>query len=42
MEMQTKNFPAMQFARAQGFVFCGFNDHYYTNQDIALFFGKNL
>ncbi|RPI97610.1 MAG: GNAT family N-acetyltransferase [Chloroflexi bacterium] len=42
IEMQTKNFPGMQFARAQGFVFCGFNDHHYANQDIALFFGKNL
>jgi ribosomal protein S18 acetylase RimI-like enzyme len=42
IEMQTKNFPGIQFARANGFVFCGFNDHYYANQDIALFFGKNL
>jgi hypothetical protein len=40
--MQTKNYPAIQFARAQGFVFCGFNDHYYMNQDIALFFGRGV
>lgn len=42
IEMQTKNSPGMQFARVKGFAFCGFNDHYYANQDIALFFGKNL
>jgi len=42
IEMQTKNYPGIQFAQGQGFTFCGFNDHYYTNQDIALFFGKNL
>ena len=42
LEMQTKNHPGITFAQAQGFVFCGFNDHYYTNQDIAVFFGKAL
>jgi len=42
LEMQTKNHPGIVFAQAQGFVFCGFNDHYYTNQDIAVFFGKTL
>jgi ribosomal protein S18 acetylase RimI-like enzyme len=42
LEMQTKNFPAISFARTHGFTFCGFNDHYYKNQDIAVFFGKGL
>jgi ribosomal protein S18 acetylase RimI-like enzyme len=42
LEMQTKNYPAIQFARTHGFMFCGFNDHYYSNQDIALFFDKRL
>ncbi len=42
LEMQTKNYPAIQFARSHGFVFCGFNDHYYSNQDIAIFFSRNL
>lgn len=37
-EMTTKNYPAISFYRKLGFQFCGFNDHYYTNQDIALFF----
>jgi GNAT superfamily N-acetyltransferase len=42
LEMQTKNHPAICFARKHGFGFCGFNDGYYINRDIALFFGKNL
>ncbi len=42
LEMQTKNFPAIQFARAKGFVFCGFNDHYYANRDIAVFFDRHM
>jgi GNAT superfamily N-acetyltransferase len=37
-EATTKNYPALCFYRRLGFEFCGFNDHYYTNQDIALFF----
>lgn len=42
LEMQTKNYPAIIFARKHGFSFCGFSDRYYANQDIALFFGKNV
>ncbi len=42
LEMQTKNYPGISFALKHGFEFCGFNDRYYTNQDITLFFGKNL
>lgn len=42
LEVQTKNYPGICFARKHGFVFCGFNDHYYMNQDIALFFGKKV
>lgn len=42
LEMQTKNYPGIQFAHKHGFVFCGFNDRYYTNQDIAIFYGKTL
>jgi GNAT superfamily N-acetyltransferase len=40
MELQTKNYPAIQFCRKQGLSFCGFNDHFYPNQDIAVFFAK--
>ncbi|HML20109.1 MAG TPA: GNAT family N-acetyltransferase [Aggregatilinea sp.] len=42
IETQTKNFPGISFALSKGFTFCGFNDHYYANQDIALFFSKRL
>jgi ribosomal protein S18 acetylase RimI-like enzyme len=40
LEVQSKNFPAIQLAVKLGFEFCGYNDHYYANQDIALFFAK--
>jgi ribosomal protein S18 acetylase RimI-like enzyme len=42
LEMQSKNYPAIRFAQTKGFVFCGFNDYYYSNQDIAVLFGKTL
>jgi ribosomal protein S18 acetylase RimI-like enzyme len=42
LETQTKNYPAICFCRKHGFVFCGFNDHYYPNQDIAIFFSRNV
>ncbi len=42
LEMQPKNYPAIQLAHKLGFDFCGYNDRYYTNHDIALFFTKPL
>jgi ribosomal protein S18 acetylase RimI-like enzyme len=41
-EATTKNYPALCFYQKLGFQFCGFNDHYYPNQDIALFFVNAL
>jgi GNAT superfamily N-acetyltransferase len=41
-EMQSKNHPAIRFAQKHGFEFCGYNDHYYLTQDIALFFARAL
>lgn len=41
-EATTKNYPALRFYQKLGFRFCGFNDHYYSNQDIALFFVQIL
>jgi ribosomal-protein-alanine N-acetyltransferase len=38
LEVQTKNHPAISFAQKHGFRFCGFNERYYPNGDIALFF----
>ena len=42
LEMTTKNYPAICLAQKLGFNFCGYNDRYYTNQDIAIFFAKSL
>jgi len=42
IETQTKSYPAICFLERQGFAFCGFNDRYYTHQDIALFFALDL
>jgi ribosomal protein S18 acetylase RimI-like enzyme len=41
-EATTKNYPALCFYRKLGFKFCGFNDEYYANRDIALFFVQKL
>jgi GNAT superfamily N-acetyltransferase len=37
-EAQTKNHPAIRFFQKHGLVYCGYNDRYYTNGDIVLFF----
>ncbi len=42
LEIQPKNYPAIQMAHKLGFELCGYNDRYYANHDIALFFGKPL
>jgi ribosomal protein S18 acetylase RimI-like enzyme len=42
LEMQSKNFPAIRFSQNFGYEFCGYNDHYYLTQDVALFFAKAL
>jgi ribosomal protein S18 acetylase RimI-like enzyme len=41
-EAQTKNYPAIRFYKKQGLAFCGYNELYYPNQDIAVFFGEVL
>ncbi len=42
LEMQPKNYPAICLATKLGYDLCGYNDHYFPNNDIALFFSKNL
>lgn len=42
LEMQPKNHPAINMAHKLGFGFCGFNDRYYENHDIGLFFTKSI
>lgn len=40
LEMQPKNYATISLAQKMGFEFCGFNDRYFENLDIALFFEK--
>ena len=35
-----KNYPAICLAEKMGFELCGYNDHYFANNDIAIFFSK--
>jgi GNAT superfamily N-acetyltransferase len=42
VETQTINYPAIEFLQTQGLQFCGFNDQYFRNHDIAVFFGQQL
>ena len=42
IQVQTKNYPAICFCEKLGLAFCGYNDHYYANQDIAVFFARDL
>lgn len=42
MAVQSKNFPAIRFCQGHGLSFCGFNERYFANLDIALFFGGML
>jgi len=40
LEMQSKNDPAIKMANKLGFTFCGFRDHFFPNQELALFFSR--
>jgi ribosomal protein S18 acetylase RimI-like enzyme len=42
LEMLSKNSAAIRLAQKLGYEFCGYNDHYYETQDIAIFFGRTL
>lgn len=42
LEVQSKNIPAIRLAQKSGFDFCGYNDQYYLNKDVALYFAKVL
>ncbi len=42
VETQTKNYPGICYCQKHGLTFCGYNDRYYPNHDIALFFGQNV
>lgn len=40
LEMSSKNYPTIRLAKKIGFEFCGYNDYYYENNDIAIFFAR--
>ena len=40
IEMASKNYPGICFAKKCGFEYAGFNDNYFNNNDIALFFTR--
>lgn len=42
LEMQLKNYPAIQLALKLGFEFCGYNDLYYPGHEIGIFFQKSI
>jgi ribosomal protein S18 acetylase RimI-like enzyme len=42
MDVQSRNYPAIQFLHRNGFVYSGYNDRYYPTQDVALFFVYRL
>lgn len=42
IEVSSKNHPGISLMQQMGFRFSGYNEHYYYNQDVALFFGKVL
>ena len=42
MAVPTKGYPAIRFCQSHGMTFCGYNDHYWPGQDIALFFSQSL
>ncbi len=41
-EIPTKNFPAIEFFQTYSFIFCGFNERHFLNQDIAVLFSLPL
>ena len=40
--VQSKNHPGISFLQRHGFVFCGYNERFYRNHDIGLYFGRGL
>ena len=40
--VQAKNDPAIRFLLAHGFVFCGYQEFFFRNMEIGLFFSKNV
>jgi GNAT superfamily N-acetyltransferase len=42
LEMASKNQPCIRLAQKFGYEFCGYNDRYYSTQDVTLFFARAI
>lgn len=42
IEMSSKNYPAISLVKKLGFEYSGFNDNYFMNNDLAIFFARFL
>jgi GNAT superfamily N-acetyltransferase len=42
LEVQTKSYPAIQFCEVSGLSFSGYNDRYWSSEDVAVFFTGRL
>lgn len=42
VECTTQNHPGILFCQKAGFAFCGYNDRYFPDHDIAIFFSQAL
>ena len=42
IEMSSKNFPGISLVKKSGFEFSGYDDTFYNNNDIALFFSRYI
>lgn len=42
IETQSTNYPAIRYLLRSGFVFCGYDEQYYANGEIAVFFSRML
>jgi ribosomal protein S18 acetylase RimI-like enzyme len=42
LEVQAKNDPAISMAAKLGLTFSGFRDHYFSNQELALFYSRYI
>lgn len=42
MEMSARNSNAIRMAQKLGFEYCGFNDQYYSGNDVAIFFTRSI
>ena len=40
--VQAKNDPAIHFLMARGFLFCGYQEFFFRNMEIGMFFSKNV